>query len=636
MQLREYQKRACVAIVRALHATSKNPCVVLPTGAGKTAVITTVAQYLIEKERGRVLILSHRKELIEQTAATLESRFNTSAAVFSAGLGEKETDGSIVIGGIQSVASDLARFTEAAPFTHLIIDEAHLIPNLDDESSQYQKLIKALRDNYPPLRVIGFTATPYRLDSGLLCSDDSVLNYNCFEVKTADLIEQGFLSNLTTCAVDIGLEQTESSDPEEVLKTAVDNIIKATADRNKIIIFCSSVKHAQLVENYLWAKTGSGVGLISGSSSVQDREYYIKRFKTDSVAGPLGYDINPLKYLVNVDVLTTGFDAPNIDCVVLLRRTQSRALYVQMIGRGLRKYPGKQDCLVLDFAGNIARHGAIDDYSCAPAAKVKVKKADDTFKKCKNCGSMCPRSADACSCGYSFDKIICPYCKQASLLSLSHCQYCGKLLVSIPHAGAYDTTGALILGDTDLLKGVRPVKDRVKDVRYEFTYSRKSGAPMLIEKITTELDEKISQFIMFESASLYPREKARKWWRARTNAPLPQSCLQAYYYAIAGRLGKPTAVSYKPRAAGDKYTRLLRAKVEPLLCDPSELNTENPLNLACPKCGSGFFSYVKLNGRPRVICACCNSSVRIFQDFESIEIEKKENIKFITPNPRLY
>lgn len=638
MILREYQKNAVIAVLRALHNTSKNPCVVLPTGSGKTAVITTLVQWLTEKERARVLVLSHRKELIEQTAATLERRYNTAAAIYSAGIGVKDVNGAVVIGSIQSVASDLEQFTASAPFTHLVIDEAHLIPNLEDNTSQYQQLIKALKVNYPSLRVIGFTATPYRLDSGLLCSDNATLNYNCYEVKTRDLIEQGFLSPLVTSSIEDNITQDteQASSKEDTLNKAIENILKATASRNKVILFCSSVAHALLVADKLKRKTSERVEVISGNTPKEDRERIIELFKNDNATNLIGESVNALKYLVNVDILTTGFDAPNIDAVVLLRATQSRALYVQMIGRGLRLYPNKKNCLVLDFANNIKRFGELDNYCISSGVKVKAKEDKERYKKCLKCGGLVPLKDSYCSCGYAFDKIECPYCKKLTLLALSHCESCGKLLIAIPHKSAYDTSGALVLTDKELEKSVKPIKDKVVSVRYEYAYSRSSGAPMLMEKLVTELGERVNLFIMFESSKLYPREKARKWWRARTNAPLPQSCLQAYYYAIADKLAKPSYISYRPKKQGDRYIKVLREYIEADLSAPEELNTDNPLNLVCNKCKSGIISYITRGGSFKAVCARCNTTIKEYNEQEARSIEQRYKLKFLTPNPKLF
>ena len=185
MNLRDYQRDAVFAVVQYIETSSKNPCVVIPTGGGKTPIIATLARYFVQRQRARVLILSHRRELIEQTARTLE-RSNVFPSIYSAGLNKKEINGEIVVASIQSAAANIKSFKDQTPpFSFVFIDEAHLIPNLNDESSGYQQIIKALKENNERLRVVGFTATPYRLENGFLCSDDSILNKVVFEIKTA-------------------------------------------------------------------------------------------------------------------------------------------------------------------------------------------------------------------------------------------------------------------------------------------------------------------------------------------------------------------------------------------------------------------------------------------------------------------
>lgn len=634
MKLRDYQLNAIRAVVDYLDNHDDNPCVVIPTGGGKTPIITTLARYLSTARKQRVLMLAHRKELIEQTTATLAAQ-GVDAAVYSASLNRKETHGAIVIASIQSAAANINAFTDsAAPFSIVIIDEAHLIPNLDNEASSYQMLIKALRGNNSALRVIGFTATPYRLENGFLCSPDSTLNAVCYEMQTRELIERGYLSPLVTHT---GIEQETSGeqDDEAKLETAVKNIVNATRDRNKVLIFSPSIVHAKQCLRILQELTDEPAAIVSGQTPLQERENIINQFKTQCVVDLVGIKRNTLKYLVNVDILTTGFDAPNVDAVVLMRKTLSRALYVQMIGRGLRLSPGKKDCLILDFADNVRYHGAIDSYE--RAATVKTKTQDiERLKVCK-CGELLPVDVRICpSCNYAFGSIVCPTCKTEQLLTTARCTKCGAFLVSVPHGEKYNDREVLSLTDEELTKRVNTITADVTAVKYRYCFSRENRTPMLKEELYLNNGDTIKIYALFEHDTPYSRDKARKFWQARTDAPIPQTCKQAYYYAISGGLAMPASISYKPAAGGKIYPKITRVNVTPQHAQPNDFNISNPFKIVCEHCGSGILSYVYKCGEPRIVCASCDRDVRVLGENEAAFVEMFGNLKFLKPVKELY
>ena len=190
MELRAYQRQAVNAIWDHVRNRSDNPCVVIPTGGGKTPVIASLAADIVRWNR-RVIILSHVRELLEQTVDKLHAvapELRDLIGVCSAGLGSRDTDHPIVVAGIQSA------YTRAASFgkRHLaIIDEAHLIPPSGD--GMYRTLISGLREAYPSMRVCGLTATPYRTGSGEICTSDGILNEVCYEIGIRELIADGYL-----------------------------------------------------------------------------------------------------------------------------------------------------------------------------------------------------------------------------------------------------------------------------------------------------------------------------------------------------------------------------------------------------------------------------------------------------------
>jgi len=237
------------------------------------------------------------------------------------------------------------------------------------------------------------------LKSGTLVGPDNLLNEICYEIGIKELIEQGFLCPLKSksgrrkvdcSSLHVRGGEFVASEVDDLMNTA-DNveaacreIVSQTRDRHSVLIFGVSVDHAMRIKETIERLTGSECGLVTGDTPAGQRDRILRRFKGESFAKDLlGSQTGPLKYLANVNVLTTGFDAPNIDCVVLLRPTASPGLYYQCCGRGFRLHESKTDCLVLDYGGNILRHGPVD------AIQIKDKNGkgagDAPAKECPKC-----------------------------------------------------------------------------------------------------------------------------------------------------------------------------------------------------------------------------------------------------------
>ena len=355
--LRPYQ-RDCVQATLHYFRKHHTPAVLtLPTGAGKSLVIAELARIA----KGRVMVLTHVKELVEQNHAKYES-YDLTAGIFSAGLGRKETQEKVVFASVQSLANALDQFTEQ--FSLLVIDECHRVP--DDENSAYRRVIQHLQSMNPTLRILGLTATPYRLGMGWIYqyhtrgqvkTEQPRFFRDCiFELPIRYLLDEGYLtppkwvdmavkgydfSSLTPTQMGHFREQ----DVERILQRSqratpmiIEQVIKASLDRKGIMIFASTVNHAQEIMSYL---IDENAALIIGDTPLIERDRIIQDFKHQKI-----------KFLVNVSVLTTGFDAPHVDLVAILRPTESISLYQQIVGRGLRLANGKTDCLILEFAGN--------------------------------------------------------------------------------------------------------------------------------------------------------------------------------------------------------------------------------------------------------------------------------------------
>lgn len=400
MQLRPYQIAAVDAVYEHLRERDDNPCVVIPTGGGKTPVISTICRDAVTQWNGRVLVLAHVKELLQQSAEKLQLICpDVPIGIYSAGLKRRDTVEPVLVAGIQSV---YRRPNEIGHFDLILVDECHLIPA--DGEGMYLSFLEAAKEINPHVRVIGFTATPFRLKSGMICGPENILNHVCYEVGVKELIRDGYLSPLISKA---GKAKADTSalhvragefvadevealmDGDDIVRDACNEISEHTSDRAACLIFAASVAHAEHVADVLSEATGCDVGCIFGHTVSEDRDDIIGCFKSGS-----------LKYLVNVNVLTTGFDAPHVDCVVLLRPTLSPGLYYQMVGRGFRLAEGKNDCLVLDFGGNVLRHGPVDALTIKEPGKGD---GEAPAKECPECQAIIAASFTACPhCGYEF------------------------------------------------------------------------------------------------------------------------------------------------------------------------------------------------------------------------------------------
>jgi DNA repair protein RadD len=360
--LRPYQHEAVRRVVTHFRNSDEPAVVVLPTGSGKSLVIAELARLA----RGRVLVLAHVRELVEQNHAKYLA-YGLEADIFSAGLGRKESARQVVFGSVQSVVRNIERFDASAQqqgqFTLLVIDECHRVS--PDKDASYRRVIERLRRANPRLKVLGLTATPYRLGQGFIYhrhhhgmvrGDDDCFFRDCvFEQPLRLMVKQGYLA--PPRRIDAAVERYDFSAlvpganglfrEEELNRVAAGNratpgivaeIVERAAKRRGVMLFAATVAHAEEVLGYLPAAEAA---LITGETPSREREHIIAAFKACE-----------LKYLVNVAVLTTGFDAPHVDLIAILRPTESVSLYQQIVGRGLRLASGKRDCLILDYAGN--------------------------------------------------------------------------------------------------------------------------------------------------------------------------------------------------------------------------------------------------------------------------------------------
>lgn len=512
-ELRPYQQQC----VDAIWSNLDKHCVAsLPTGSGKTPVAAELIRRFMEYPDTRVLLLTHKRELIRQNASALARHLpdTIEVGIFCAGLRSKEIK-PVTIASVQS----LVNAKELPPYDIILIDECHLIPHGED--GQYHELFTRL----PDARIIGLTATPFRLDSGLLHKgDDALFEALVYEAKTGDLIDQGWLSPIVAKSVseqadlsDVHLrgkeyipgEMATALDKENITAAAIKDVISRASDRKSILIFCAGVEHAKHVQAAFALAGQTSIATVTESTSMHDRDDATNRFKNGT-----------LKILINVGVYTTGFDAPNVDCIVLLRATQSPGLYVQCVGRGLRKAEGKKDCLLLDYGGNVARFGPLDFIT---AQRVSSGVGAAPTKTCSQCGSII-------------------------FSGLKECPDCGFLFPAQPREAPKHDTQASELDP--IHRATKVTEYQVNSVSYEL-HTSKAGNRMLRVDYHIGIYNIFSEYIMPENIG-YPQQKAQAWFARRGISPMPRTVTEALQEAPF--LPIPTKITVKE---GGKYPEIV-------------------------------------------------------------------------------
>jgi DNA repair protein RadD len=432
MTLRPYQQDAADAALEWMKRSAAPFIIDAATGAGKSHIIAEIARVIHDMTGKRVLCLAPSAELVMQNREKFLATGNR-ASTFSASAGAKELRHPVVFGSPLTVKNKISRFQMQGPsgYALVILDEAHgITPTVRD-------IITAMREGNPNLRVCGLTATPYRLgsgwifqehDNGRINGEDTAFSpyfAKCvYKIDARALIGMGYLTPPVIGAINasgydtsgLALNSRGQFDADAVdrayhgqgRKTAaiVGDVVAQAANRKGVMFFAATVKHAQEIMASLPPELSE---IVTGQTPKAQRDSILKRFKAQQI-----------KYLVNVSVLTTGFDASHVDLIAILRKTESVGLLQQIIGRGLRLHDGKTDCLVLDYTTNLEDHCPDGDLF---APVVKASKAGG--------------GGDGMTC-------ICPSCSYENMVSVNP-QY-----FDYPHdeAGyALDLDGRQIMSD---------------------------------------------------------------------------------------------------------------------------------------------------------------------------------------------
>jgi DNA repair protein RadD len=486
--LRSYQRDAIDGVYRWFDESAGNPLVVVPTGGGKSVIAGEFVREVIEAlPRERIMVVTHVKELIGQNYTTFLKWWpegQLRAGIYSAGLKRRDTRSQVLFCGVQSV---YRRIEELGYFDLVIVDEAHLIPPRG--WGMYQQLFAGLKAINPRVKVIGLTATPFRTDTGKLDEgDDRLFHGIAYECSIPKMIEDEWLSPVTNRGVkaeidtsQVGIRAGEFK-ADELEKAAtidglvvesVNEMIARASDRKAWLIFCCGIDHAKQVCIEL-DRRGVVNTCVFGTTHIDDRDERIEAYRRGEITA-----------MVNVNVLTTGFDVPHVDLIALMRPTQSPGLYVQMVGRGLRPAEGKENCLVLDYGTNVLRHGPIDQVRPAQPGKGD---GDAPMKKCPDCLLLVYSATTICpECGYVF-----PVRRGQP-----------------DHDATPDEDALLLAGERD---------DRIKrwavhNVFYKRWESNEDKPDTLCVEYLCGIRKWVSEWVCFDHPEgTYPRRKANGWW----------------------------------------------------------------------------------------------------------------------------
>lgn len=405
IQLRYYQAEALDAIYQYfLAGNTGNPLIGLPGGTGKSIIPAAFIQGIMRQwPNQRSLMITHVKELISQNAEELLKLWpEAPLGIYSSGLKLKQTAQPIIYGGIQSMIKNPSLFGHR---DIAFVDEAHLVSA--EESSQYQTFFALLRLINPKLKIIGMSATLFRMGMGLITENgiftDIVYDRTSLEGFN-QLLSQGYMVPLIPLRTKTELDVSDVSvqkgefvatqlqgavDKAEITFKALQELVHAGQNRRSWLIFASGIEHAEHIAEQLGA-FGIDCAPVHSKRPSEYNDAAIKTFKR-----------NELRAIANYGKLTTGFNHPSIDLIGMLRPTLSVPLWVQMLFRGTRPADGKNNCLVLDFARNTPRLGPINDPRIPN--KKGNKDGEMPIKLCETCGAYNHISARlCCNCGEQF------------------------------------------------------------------------------------------------------------------------------------------------------------------------------------------------------------------------------------------
>lgn len=559
MILRPYQEASVDATFDYWKAGGGSPLIDLATGLGKSLVVAEICRRAILMAPDiRIMMLVHVRELVKQNFQQMLRVWpEAPVGIYSAGLNKRDVHHKIIFGSIQSVHTKPEVF---APRHLLIIDEAHLVPTAASQG-MYASFIAALRSNYPGLRIVGLSATPFRMDSGHLATgDDAMFDEIVYSYGIGQATEDGWLCPLTARLGEVEIDVKSvakrggefvsaalqhAANSTDIVDAACADMVKRGVDRRSWLAFCTGVDHAENVTACLREK-GISAATVTGNTPKPERDRLLSAFKAGQI-----------RALSNANVLTTGFDAPNVDMIAMLRPTLSTGLYVQMMGRGTRvdgvnlqviadaadrvaaiAASRKPNCLVLDYAGNVRRHGPVD------AVHTGEKKTKGAAAEEEDVGKV------------DVDEIaakVCPECEALVAANARKCRECGFEFGEPKHDDRPEDVAILS----------RELEDMWLPVRSWSAYVYYRGGDLTATP-TLRVDfmagvQVLSDFVPFEH--LRAHGLAASWWKEHGGeAPAPLTVIEAS--SRFGELTPPAEITVRREG---KFTKIAKRRFADLL-----------------------------------------------------------------------
>lgn len=520
-----------------------HPVIAMPTGTGKSVVIALLCTTILTSwQTQRIVVLAPTKELVEQNAEKLASLWPGSPhGICSASLNRYDTANPIIFGTIGTVIN---RKEEIGARDLVFVDECHLVSDKDE--SQYRAYFDWLLEQNPNVKFIGLSATPYRLGIGHI-TDGGLFTDVCFDSTTLEafnwFIEQGYLCPVvpkpTTTKLDTEGVKKQGGDFQakdlqrkvnkaEVTAQCVAETLDLAADRSHLLWFSTGIEHAEAIGAELESH-GESVVVIHSKSATRDED--LERFLNGEV-----------RHCVNFGILTTGFDFPGLDCIVMMRPTKSPGLWVQMLGRGTRPFyvsgfdlstpegrlasiaaSPKQNCLVLDFAYNTYEMGPIND------PKLPKKKGKNggaaPIKTCGKTGD--PPVSNVVEGTGDPDKgagSVGHGCGIWNHPSARHCHMCGAEFTFEVKFGA-DASTAALLAESSGGAFEKPKVTEFKVTRVSYEVHKKPGRPDSLRVFYYCGLRRFSHYVLPEHGG-NPRKRSEHWWMLHGGGAMPESTME--------------------------------------------------------------------------------------------------------------